>query len=64
MNPERVPTRTAIICITAFAIATEAMVFDWLKYDARKAIIEDAARTLYKRYNGPAKPEDSRWEPL
>ena len=45
---QRVPARTVLICVTVFAMATEAMVFDYLKYNARQAVLEETARSLGK----------------
>jgi hypothetical protein len=40
------PFRTLIVCFTIWLIATQAMIFDQVKFDARTQLIEQAARSL------------------
>lgn len=40
------PLRTFLVCVTSWAIATEILVFDYLKFNARAELIEQAARAL------------------
>jgi hypothetical protein len=43
---ERFPLRTLIVCFTIWLIATQAMVFDQLKFDERAHLIEQEARSF------------------
>jgi len=36
-----------MVCFTAWLIATEVLVFDRLEFDAKTALIEQAARALH-----------------
>lgn len=40
------PLRTLLVCSTAWAVATELMVFDYMKFDARRELLEQATRVL------------------
>jgi hypothetical protein len=40
------PVRTLIVCFTVWLIATQVMVFDQLKFDAKAELLDQAARTL------------------
>ena len=40
------PVRTLMVCFTVWLIATEVMVFDQLKFDAKAELLNQAARTL------------------
>jgi|SRR6187431_3543779 hypothetical protein len=40
------PFRTLIVCFTIWLIATQAMVFDQIKFDQRAHLIEQEARSL------------------
>jgi hypothetical protein len=40
------PLRTLIVCLTIWLIATQAMIFDQLKFDARAHLLEQAARSF------------------
>jgi len=40
------PRRTLIVCFTIWLIATQAMIFDQLKFDERVHLLEQAARPL------------------
>lgn len=44
--PRTFPLRTLIICFTIWFIATEVLVFDQIKFDARINLLEQAARTV------------------
>ena len=50
----------ALICATIWAIATEAMVFDYMKFNARAELLEQAARVLHPM---PV-PDNTKWEHL
>src|ERR1700704_955514 len=41
------PLRTLMVCFTAWLIATEVLVFDRLEFDAKNALLEQAARALH-----------------
>ena len=40
------PLRTLIVCFTIWLIATQAMIFDQLKFDERAHLLEQAARSF------------------
>jgi hypothetical protein len=40
------PVRTLMVCFTIWLIATEVMVFDRLKFDAKTELLNQAARAL------------------
>jgi hypothetical protein len=40
------PLRTLIVCFTIWLIATQAMIFDQVKFDARAHLFEQATRSL------------------
>ena len=40
------PLRTLIVCFTIWLIATQAMIFDQIKFDQRAHLIEQEARSL------------------
>ena len=40
------PFRTLVVCFTIWLIATEVLVFDQLKFDAKTELLEQAARAL------------------
>jgi hypothetical protein len=40
------PFRTLIVCFTIWLIATQAMIFDQIKFDQRAHLIEQEARSL------------------
>jgi hypothetical protein len=40
------PLRTLMVCFTIWLIATEVLVFDQLKFDARAELLDQAARAL------------------
>jgi hypothetical protein len=40
------PVRTLMVCFTIWLIATEVMVFDQLKFDAKTELLNQAARSL------------------
>jgi hypothetical protein len=42
----RFPLRTLMVCFTIWLIATEVLVFDQLKFDARAELLEQAARAF------------------
>jgi hypothetical protein len=44
------------ICLTVWAIATECLVVDLIKYNARVELLEQAARSL-GRANSPSAPQ-------
>jgi hypothetical protein len=41
-----IPLRTLIVCFTIWLIATEFLVFDQLKFNAKAELLDQAARTL------------------
>ena len=41
------PLRTLMVCFTAWLIATEVLIFDRLEFDAKTALLEQAARALH-----------------
>ena len=41
------PLRTLMVCFTVWLIATEVLVFDQIKFDAKAELLEQAARTLH-----------------
>jgi hypothetical protein len=43
--PRTFPLRTLMVCFTIWFIATEVLVFDQIKFDARMKLLEQAART-------------------
>ena len=40
------PLRTLMVCFTIWLIATQAMIFDQVKFDERAHLLEQAARSL------------------
>ena len=40
------PLRTLMVCFTIWLIATQAMIFDQIKFDAKAELLEQAARAL------------------
>ena len=40
------PLRTMIVCFTIWLIATQAMIFDQVKFDARAHLLEQATRSF------------------
>jgi hypothetical protein len=40
------PVRTLIVCFTIWLIATQAMIFDQVKFDARAHLLEQATRSF------------------
>ena len=40
------PLRTLIVCFTIWLIATQAMIFDQVKFDERAQLLEQATRSL------------------
>ena len=40
------PLRTLMVCFTVWLIATEALIFDQIKFDAKAEFLEEAARAL------------------
>ena len=40
------PSRTLMVCLTAWLIATEVLIFDEVKFNANAALLEQAARAL------------------
>ena len=45
-SPGLFPLRTLIVCFTIWLIATQALIFDQLKFDARAHLFEQATRPL------------------
>jgi hypothetical protein len=43
---QRFPLRTLMVCFTIWLIATQAMIFDQVKFDERAHLLEQAARSL------------------
>ena len=44
--PRTFPLRTFVVCFTIWLIATEVLVFDKIKFNARIELLEQAGRTL------------------
>jgi len=44
--PRTFPLRTFVVCFTIWLIATEVLVFDEIKFNARIELLEQAGRTL------------------
>jgi hypothetical protein len=40
------PLRTLIVCFTVWLIATELLIFDQIRFNAKAQLVEQAARTL------------------
>jgi len=40
------PVRTLMVCFTIWLIATQAMIFDQVKFDARARLLDQATRSL------------------
>ena len=61
------PLRTLMVCFTAWLIATEVLIFDQIKFDAKVELLEQAARALrepqlWPRLNGrPISQAVQRW---
>jgi len=54
------PLRTLMVCLTVWLIATQAMIFDQVKFDERVHLLEQEARSLggpqvTVPYEGPSK---------
>jgi hypothetical protein len=45
--PRGFPLRTLVVCFTVWLIATEALVFDQIKFDSRTHLLEQAARGFH-----------------
>jgi hypothetical protein len=45
--PRTFPLRTFVVCFTIWLIATEVLVFDQIKFDARTHLLEQAARGFH-----------------
>jgi len=45
--PRTFPLRTLVVCFTVWLIATEALVFDQIKFDIRTHLLEQAARGFH-----------------
>jgi hypothetical protein len=45
--PRGFPLRTLVVCFTVWVIATEVLVFDQIKFDARTHLLEQAARGFH-----------------
>ena len=45
-NRKPFPLRTLIVCFTIWLIATQAMIFDQIKFDQRAHLLEQEARSL------------------
>ena len=45
--PRTFPLRTFVVCFTIWLIATEALVFDEIKFNARIELLEQAARGFH-----------------
>ena len=43
------PLRTFPACLTVCVVITEILVFDYLKFDAKRELLEQAARVLQQR---------------
>jgi hypothetical protein len=43
----RLPLRTLMVCFTLWLIATEALLFDQLKFNSRVELLEQAARAFH-----------------
>ena len=49
------PVRTLMVCFTIWLIATEVLVFDQLKFNAKAELLNQAARTLRgSQFNVPS----------
>ena len=46
--PRTFPLRTFVVCFTLWLIATEALVFDEIKFNARIELLEQAARGFHE----------------
>ena len=47
MSPRRsFPLRTLMVCFTVWLMATEVLIFDQIKFDAKAELLEQAARAL------------------
>jgi hypothetical protein len=44
--PRAFPLRTLMVCFTVWLIATEVLIFDQIKFDAKAELLEQAARAL------------------
>ena len=64
------PVRTLMVCFTIWLIATEVMVFDQLKFDAKAELLNQATRSLRgSQFNVPSErpsnlPGDASMEKL
>src|SRR5215469_16854879 len=45
-SPQPFPFRTVIVCFTIWLIATQAMVFDQIKFETRARLVDQAARSF------------------
>lgn len=52
--------RTLTVCLTAWAVFTEAMVLDYIKFDAKRELLEQAARALGKTETALTAPASPR----
>lgn len=43
------PLRTFIVCATTWAVATKLMLFDYIKFEAKRELLEQATRVLQSR---------------
>jgi hypothetical protein len=50
------PLRTFIVCVTTWAVATELMLFDYIKFDAKRELLEQTARLLQQRQSSLESP--------
>ena len=60
VNGGSFPLRTLMVCFTIWVIATQAMIFDQIKFDERVHLLEQEARSLggpqvTVPYEGPSK---------
>ena len=46
--PRTFPLRTFVVCFTIWLIATEVLVFDQIKFDARTHLLEQATRGFHE----------------
>jgi hypothetical protein len=44
------PLRTLLVCFTAWLIATEALVFDQIRFNAKIDLVEQAAKALHESH--------------
>ena len=64
------PLRTLMVCFTIWLIATEVLIFDQIKFDAKTQLLEQAARAfrgpqvLVPTQRSPNLPADGKMERL